>query len=137
MIGLNGLMLGAVFAYTSFYDLDHRLFEFVIAHGIVELSIICLAGALGIQIGESIIRPGNQSRTKSFQVAAKQTMGLVIFCIGALILAGLIEGYISPDPAIALSSKLSVGIIYASLLLLLLSGRLCSFFGGYKSLSKG
>ena len=43
MIGINGFMLGAAFAFTRQHGLDGRLFEFVVGHGIVELSVIVIA----------------------------------------------------------------------------------------------
>ncbi|MDN5747187.1 MAG: stage II sporulation protein M, partial [Pseudonocardia sp.] len=43
---LNGLMLGGAFALTARHGLADRLFEFIVAHGIVELTIVCVAGAV-------------------------------------------------------------------------------------------
>jgi Stage II sporulation protein M len=37
ILGLNGLMLGAVFAFTGLHGLDDDLFQFVVAHGCVEI----------------------------------------------------------------------------------------------------
>ena len=54
IITLNGLMLGGVFAMTAQHSLAMRLLEFVIAHGIVELSVICIAGAIGVSLGSAI-----------------------------------------------------------------------------------
>jgi len=47
ILGLNGLMLGAVFAFTGLYGLGDDLFRFIVAHGCVELSVMCLSGAAG------------------------------------------------------------------------------------------
>ncbi|MBT4837010.1 MAG: stage II sporulation protein M, partial [Methylococcales bacterium] len=78
---LNGLMLGGIFAYVAVYNLDGRLFEFIIAHGVVELSVICLSGAAGVQLGEAIIRPGSMSRTKAFQKAVYKAGTLLVVAI--------------------------------------------------------
>ncbi|MCU0760842.1 MAG: stage II sporulation protein M [Steroidobacteraceae bacterium] len=72
IIGLNGLMLGGVFAFTAQHGLDGRLFEFVVAHGVVELSCICLAGAAGAAVGDAIARPSLPSRAASFAAAARR-----------------------------------------------------------------
>ncbi|MEJ2359812.1 MAG: stage II sporulation protein M [Gammaproteobacteria bacterium] len=123
-MSLNGAMLGSMFAFTARYHLAGRLFEFIIAHGIVELSVIILAGAAGMKIGEAIVRPGQLSRRDAFNRAAS-TAGKVI-AVGALLLvgSGLIEGYISPNHHIGLATRISVGVGYAVFMLLLLSGRL-------------
>ena len=55
MMSLNGAMLGGVFAFTARYHLAGRLFEFIIAHGVVELSVIILAGAAGMKTDTIIL----------------------------------------------------------------------------------
>ena len=67
IIATNGLMLGGVFAFTHNYGLDGDLLKFIFAHGTVELSMICLGGAAGVALGESIIRPKLASRRDSLQ----------------------------------------------------------------------
>ena len=47
ILGLNGLMLGAMFAFVGQHGLAGALFRFVVAHGCVELSVMCLSGAAG------------------------------------------------------------------------------------------
>jgi len=66
-------LLGAVFAFTGLHGLDDELFTFVVAHGCVEISVMCLSGAAGAAVGEALIRPGAATRTESFQRAALQS----------------------------------------------------------------
>ncbi len=120
---LNGLMLGAVFAFTGQHDLDGRLFEFVVAHGMVELSVIIIAGAAGIRLGEALLRPGLLTRTEAFRQAVSRAGVLVAAGVPLLVGAGLIEGYISPDPIFDLNFRLLVGLSYWLFMLLLFSGR--------------
>ena len=110
IISLNGLMLGGVFAFSAHHGLAGRLFAFVIAHGVVELSVICLAGAAGVYLGESLIRPGNRSRVDAFRTTVRRTGALLLVAIPFLAGAGLIEGYISPDAAFPLTTRLVVGL---------------------------
>ncbi len=63
LVGLNGLSLGAIFAFTGQHGLAGRLFDFVVAHGCVELSCICIAGAAGSMLGEALVRPGALTRS--------------------------------------------------------------------------
>ena len=59
ILGLNGLMLGAVFAFTGQHGLEPALFRFIVAHGCVEISVMCLSGAAGAAVGEALIRPSH------------------------------------------------------------------------------
>ena len=53
IIAMNGLMLGSMFAFTHEHGMAGELLKFVTAHGVVELSVICLSGAAGVMLGES------------------------------------------------------------------------------------
>jgi len=122
IISLNGLMIGGIFAMVAQYRLAGRLFEFVIAHGVVELSVICVAGAIGVTLGASIARPGNLTRARSFQRASTRAAKLIFVCAVFLVGAGIIEGYISPDPSYPLSFKVLVGVVYFMIFAAVLGG---------------
>ena len=122
IIGLNGMMLGAVFAFTAQYGLDDDLFRFMVAHGCVELSVMCLSGAAGAAIGEALIRPDVLRRSEAFQRAAVRSSKLLIACIVLLIGCGFIEGYISPDPDFPLWTRVVVGVGYWVFMVALLRG---------------
>lgn len=122
IIATNGLMLGGVFAFTHQHDLADRLFEFVVAHGMVELSVICIAGAIGVTIGESVIRPTRPTRRESFQHCMQQMGPLILMCALLLVGAGLIEGFISPNPTYPLFSRVVIGAFYWLLMVVLLTG---------------
>jgi uncharacterized membrane protein SpoIIM required for sporulation len=124
MVALNGLMLGAAFAFTRQHGLDGRLFNFIVAHGTVELSIICIAGAAGMALGESLIRPSLPSRRESFELCARRLVKLLALCALLLIGCGLIEGFVSPDPAFPLISRVIIGVCYWGLMWSALTGRL-------------
>src|SRR6267154_4643551 len=122
ILGLNGLMLGAVFAFTGLHGLDDDLFTFVVAHGCVEISVMCLSGAAGAAVGEALIRPGAATRAESFQRAALQSGKLILACVLLLVGSGLIEGYISPNHAFSLRLRIAIGVSYWLFMLALLNG---------------
>lgn len=115
IILLNGLMLGGVFAFTAQYGLDGELFKFIIGHGVVELSVICIAGALGLKLGEALIRPGTQTRQQAFRKATGDAGKILIVAIPFLVVAGLIEGYISPNPQFSMAFRVMVGLVSGTL----------------------
>jgi uncharacterized membrane protein SpoIIM required for sporulation len=124
ILGLNGLMLGAVFAFVSQHGLAGELFRFIVAHGCVELSVMCLSGAAGAAVGDALIRPGRAGRMESFRAAAMRSGVVLLACALLLVGAGLIEGFVSPSPRFALAPRVAIGVGYWLVMLLLLSGRL-------------
>jgi uncharacterized membrane protein SpoIIM required for sporulation len=123
ILGLNGLMLGATFAFVAEHGLAGRLFAFIVAHGCVELSVICLSAAAGAAVGEALIRPGAAGRREAFRAAAARTGAVLLACALLLVGAGLIEGYVSPDPVFPLAARIVIGLSYWCLMILFLSGR--------------
>jgi uncharacterized membrane protein SpoIIM required for sporulation len=124
ILGLNGLMLGAVFAFVVRHGLGGALAAFVVAHGCVELSVMCLSGAAGAAVGEALVRPGSHGRVAAFRTAALRSGPALIACALLLVGAGLIEGFVSPRPGIPVGVKAAIGVGYWLCMLALLSGRL-------------
>jgi uncharacterized membrane protein SpoIIM required for sporulation len=123
VIANNGLMLGGVFAFTRDYGLDGDLLKFIFAHGTVELSMICLGGAAGVALGESLIRPRLASRRDSLEQCTARIARLFAALIPLLIICGLIEGFVSPDSAIGWPARLVIGLANLGLMYAVLSGR--------------
>jgi uncharacterized membrane protein SpoIIM required for sporulation len=124
IISMNGLMLGGIFAFTHQHGMAGELLKFVTAHGMVELSVICIAGAAGVMLGESLIRPTHPTRRESFQHAAGKTSRLLLLCALLLIGCGFIEGYISPDPTYPMASRVIIGFGWWIVMVAALTGRL-------------
>ena len=105
----NGILLGGILGlaiYHEFFALTH----FVIGHGVIELSMICVAGGAGLVLGWAILHPRPYSRSQAIALAGKKALIMLITCALWLIVAGLIEGYISPRPDIPPIFKYIVGI---------------------------
>lgn len=122
IITMNGLMLGGIFAFTGRYGLEQRLFEFIVAHGVVELSVICLAGAAGLCLGEALMRPGERRRIDAFRDAVSRAGSLLVVAVPFLVGAGIIEGYISPNDNFSFDVKLMTGLAYGAVFWFVISG---------------
>jgi uncharacterized membrane protein SpoIIM required for sporulation/uncharacterized RDD family membrane protein YckC len=122
LIGLNGISLGAIFAFTGQHGLAGRLFDFVIAHGCVELSCICIAGAAGSYLGEALIRPGALTRSEAFRLASRDGIRVLAMVTLLLFICGFIEGYVSPDPEVPRWARVTIGVGYFLFMVSLLRG---------------
>jgi uncharacterized membrane protein SpoIIM required for sporulation len=91
----NGLLLGMVMGLSIRY----RFWEvptFVAAHGVIELTAIFIAGGAGLMIGQALLMPGNLRRIDALVTNGLLAVKLVVGTIPMLLIAGLIEGFISP-----------------------------------------
>lgn len=105
---VNGLSIGAILGLVHSYGLT-GLWEFITAHGFIELSVIFLAGGCGLYMGDALIRPGLLSRQDALIQRARQSVLLILGCAPLLVVAGLIEGLISPS-SLPWAVKLAVGL---------------------------
>lgn len=121
----NGLSLGGITGLTAHYGVGFELWTFVIGHGVIELSAIFIAGGSGLMLGWAIIQPGLLKRGDALMLAARKAVRLVIGCVPILIVAGLIEGFISPNENVPWPVKWSLGVLTGVFLYsyLLLAGR--------------
>jgi uncharacterized membrane protein SpoIIM required for sporulation len=117
----NGLLIGGISGLTAHYGVGFELWTFVIGHGVIELSTIFIAGGSGLMLGWSILQPGLLRRRDALAQAARRSVRLVVGCVPLLVLAGLIEGLISPAETIPWPIKWGIGLgsgllLYAYLL---------------------
>jgi uncharacterized membrane protein SpoIIM required for sporulation len=122
---LNGLIIGTLTGLTAFHGIGFELWTFVIGHGVIELTIIFIAGGSGLMLGWAILRPGLMRRRDALAAAARRAVYLLLGAVPWLVVAGTIEGFISPNENIPIPVKWIVGIGSGILLYsyLLLAGR--------------
>jgi uncharacterized membrane protein SpoIIM required for sporulation len=120
----NGLLLGTVAGAAQRFDFAGNLWGFVAAHGVVELSVIFFAGGAGLQLGWSILRPGLLTRRAALVLATRRAITVLFGCVPLLIVAGIIEGFISPAPIpVAIKYAVAIGSGVLLYFYLLRSGR--------------
>jgi uncharacterized membrane protein SpoIIM required for sporulation len=88
-----------------------KLGEFILAHGFLELSVIFVAGGCGLYIGDAIINPGTRTRRRALQEHALVAADVIVYSAVWLILAGLVEGFVSPQESVPWGIKLGVGLL--------------------------
>jgi len=88
----NGLILGAVYYLTP----NATMFAAaILPHGSIEIPSFILAGSAGMRLGVAFIR-GLCKEDSRFQAVAKETVYIVIGLAVLFLVAGLIEGSITP-----------------------------------------
>jgi uncharacterized membrane protein SpoIIM required for sporulation len=123
LLGYNGLSIGAAAGHFANRGLLGYLMEFILGHGLLELFAIWVAGAAGVLLGRSLVSPGDMSRSDALVVNGRLAVRMVGAAAVLLIVAGLIEGFISAgDGNVAFRAAASVGSL-AFLTAYLVNGR--------------
>ncbi|HEY6465382.1 MAG TPA: stage II sporulation protein M [Candidatus Acidoferrales bacterium] len=120
MMLVNGLLIGTVAGACWREGMSLQLWSFVAAHGVLELPAIFIAGGAGLGIARGLLFPGQLPRRSSLAIAGAQSVKLMLGTIPLLLIAGAIEGFISPS-SLPIPVKFLLAAALASLLALYLA----------------
>ena len=85
-------------ALTYKAGFGNELLTFMVGHGVIELSCIFISGGAGLLIGSAMIMPGDLTRADALRVRGMEAVRLMIGVAILLVVAGTIEGFVSPAP---------------------------------------
>lgn len=105
---MNGVSLGGVFGLYASKGILSLLVAFVAPHGVLELSAICIAAGAGLLIAGALLLPGDRTRRRALSENSQRAMRLMACSTFLLVVAGSLEGMVSPIPYWPLSLKLLV-----------------------------
>jgi uncharacterized membrane protein SpoIIM required for sporulation/uncharacterized RDD family membrane protein YckC len=93
----NGVHLGSVAAVFANKGQSLHLWSFILPHGVIELTAICIAGGAGLWLGSALVIPGRRTRKDALVERGREAVSMVGGSAMLLVAAGIIEGFISPS----------------------------------------
>jgi len=93
----NGLMVGALGALFAAKGFGLDFWATIAPHGVIELTAIQVAGGAGLMLARAVIAPGRLRRIDALKASARRAGTLVIGVAGLLVVAGIIEGFVTPQ----------------------------------------
>lgn len=122
-LAFEGARFGSIFAacYQLNPPFGNALASFVVGHGVIELSTIFFCAGAGMMIGYALVNPGDLTRAQALKKKGMEAAKIVIGCACFLVVAGIIEGFLSPSslPAwVKFGTGITTGIAMYSYLFL-------------------
>lgn len=96
LVFFNGLLLGVVGTACWQAGMSLQLWSFVAPHGVLELPAIFISAGAGLILARGLLFSGLLPRSDSLREAGSQAVRLLVGVIPMLIIAGAIEGFLSP-----------------------------------------
>ena len=114
----NGISIGAVLGLYQTKHILPLLLAFVAPHSVFELSAICIAGGGGLLIAAGMLIPGNRTRRRALVENGRRAITLIAGSGLLLVVAGSLEGFVSPRVDVSLTVKTAIAVVSAVLLAL-------------------
>ncbi|MEO7085816.1 MAG: stage II sporulation protein M [Gemmatimonadaceae bacterium] len=119
---MNGVSFGGILGLYASKGILWLIVAFVAPHGVLELSAICIAGGAGLLIAAALVIPGNRTRKRALRENSGRAIRLMACSTLMLVVAGSLEGMVSPIPYWPVELKLIVSAVTALLLYAYLRG---------------
>jgi uncharacterized membrane protein SpoIIM required for sporulation len=91
----NGIPLGALAAQYHASGEGLFFWAWILPHGVVELTVIAIAGAAGFVLARGVLFPATLTRRAALKREARTAVQLILGGMPMLVAAGLVEGTIS------------------------------------------
>jgi uncharacterized membrane protein SpoIIM required for sporulation len=126
MLVMNGISMGSVVGLYTSKGIVQLLVAFVAPHGVLELFAICVAGGGAFLVAAGMLIPGARTRRRAIVENGQRAIRLIGVSTLLLIVAGTLEGFVSPIPWWPIEGKLAVSGTTLVLLVTYLRGGLAS-----------
>jgi uncharacterized membrane protein SpoIIM required for sporulation len=115
MLAFNGVLLGVIGMACAVSGMSLSLWSFVAPHGVLELPSIVIAGGAGLRLAQGMLFPGVLPRRQAVVLAGSEAVQLVLGTLPILVVAGIVEAFVSPTEL-----RVSMKFVMAGALLALL-----------------
>lgn len=118
LVSFRAFAMGVLFGIGALYDIaffgahvgsalaacykinppfGNALASFMVGHGVIEISTVLFCGGAGAMIGYALVNPGDLTRIQALKKKGMEAARIVIGSACLLVVAGIIEGFLSPS----------------------------------------
>jgi uncharacterized membrane protein SpoIIM required for sporulation len=105
----NAANTGAIAGLMFHAGKGHLFLGLIVPHGLLELTAVFLAAAAGMQLGWSVISPGDRPRGQVLAEQGRAVVAVAVGVVGVLLVSGLIEALVTPSP-LPTFARIGIGV---------------------------
>jgi uncharacterized membrane protein SpoIIM required for sporulation len=122
MLVQNGVNIGVSAGVLGAHGELGTFFVYILPHGLLEITAICIGAGAGLQLFLAWVRPGPVPRPWALARAARAMITVGIGLVMVLLVSGLLEAFVTPS-GLPAPLRLGIGIGCWVLLLVYMLGR--------------
>jgi len=98
LLAENAANLGVVAGLVIGHGRAGLFFSLILPHGLLELTVVFLAAAVGLRLGWTVVDPGPRTRSAAMAQEGRAAGVMAIGLAGLLGVSGMIEAFVTPAP---------------------------------------
>jgi uncharacterized membrane protein SpoIIM required for sporulation len=106
----NAVNVGVDGGYMASCGHGGEFFSLILPHGLLELTVVFTAGAVGLRLGWSIIAPGGRRRVESLATEGRTAVSIALGLAAALAVSGVIEAFVTPS-GLPTAVRIGIGVL--------------------------
>ncbi|MFG6197270.1 stage II sporulation protein M [Nonomuraea sp. JJY05] len=114
---MNAANVGVSGGLMASRDKLDIFFGLITPHGLLELTAVFLAAAVGMRLGWTVIDPGPRRRTEALAEQGRAVMSVALGLVVVLFVSGLIEAFVTPS-GLPTWARVSIGVLAEAVFLL-------------------
>lgn len=114
ILAQNVIGVGIAGALMVSHDRGSLFFGLILPHGLLELTAIFVAAAVGLRLFWSWIEPGPRSRLESLAAEGRTAAGIALGLVIVLFISGGIEGFVTPS-GLPTWARILIGVVAETL----------------------
>ncbi len=103
---MNVALVGAIMVR---HDRGGLFFGLILPHGLLELTAVFVAAAVGLRLFWSWVEPGSRSRLAAFAHEGRVAAGVALGLAGVLAVSGAIEAFVTPS-SLPTWARIAIGV---------------------------
>ncbi len=107
---VNTQGVGVVAALMMASDRTSLFFGLILPHGLLELTAVFVAGAVGLRLFWSWVEPGPRTRLQAFAAEGRTAVAVAIGLVFVLLVSGAIEGFVTPSD-LPTWARIGIGVV--------------------------
>ena len=109
----NVANVGVVAALMIGHGRTSLFFGLILPHGLLELTAVFVAGAVGLRLFWSRVEPGPRTRLQAFAAEGRTAVAIAIGLVAVLPVSGAIEGFVTPS-GLPTWARIGIGVVAES-----------------------